>query len=157
MVPIEIRPATLTQLSKGRDGHYIQIADDVQGVANGLNAIDPHIKLRFSEAGGYFVVYWSENPSVTEEDDVPGNTTYLIFTAQELDQRIVKHMEEVYWRCNQPGYSFADELEAKERAEKKAQKAAASERNGEIYERLAHAMRKDLGYDQGRVFIPEAA
>lgn len=148
---MEIRPATITQLGKGRDGKFVQIADDVQGVANGLNAIDPHIKLRYSEAGGYFVVYWSENPALAEEDDAEGNTTYLIFTAQDLDHRIVKKMERVYWECNQPGYSFADVLEKKEAADKASRRHEARERNGEMYERLAHAMRKDLGYGQGRI------
>jgi len=152
---VEIRPASLAQISKGRDGRYIQIDDDVQGVANGLNTIDPHIKLRFSEAGGYFVVYWSENPNRTDEEDADDNTTYLIFTAQELDHRIVHKMQEVYWRCNKPGYSFADELDAREKADKKAAEHDRREKQGEMWERLAHAMRKDLGYDQGRIYVPE--
>lgn len=157
MVSIEIRPASITQLSKGREGRYIQIDDDVQGVANGLAEVDPHIKLRFSEGGGHFVIYWSEDPNLTDEDDDPNNTTYLIFTAQELDHRIVHKMQEVYAKCNKPGYSFADELEAKDAADKKAEKAQRREQNGEIYERMAHAMRKDLGYDQSRIYIPETA
>lgn len=153
---MEIRPASLAQISKGRDGRYIQIADDVQGVANGLNLIDPHIKLRYSEAGKHFVVYWSENPDLTDEDDDPQNTTYLIFTAQDLDHRIVKRMEEVYAKCNKPGYSFADELEAKDQSDKKAADHDRREKQGEMYERLAHAMRHDLGYDQHRIYVPEA-
>lgn len=156
MVEIEIRPASLAQISKGRSGRSIQIDDDVQGVANGLAEIDSHIKLRYSEAGGHFVVYWSEDPNLTDEDNDAENSTYLIFTAQDLDHRIVHHMREVYAKCNRPDYSFADELEAKDQADKDAAKARRTEENGEIYERMAHAMRKDLGYDQSRIFVPEA-
>lgn len=151
---MEIRPASLAQISKARGGRFIAIDDDVQGVANALNEIDPHIKLRFSEAGGYFVIYWSDNPSLTDEDDDPENTTYLIFTAQDLDHRIVHRMQEVYWKCQQPGYSFADELEAKDKEDKKAKDHEWTEKHGEMYEKLAHGMRKDLGYDQSRVFVP---
>ncbi|MBS1863010.1 MAG: hypothetical protein JSS68_15015 [Actinobacteria bacterium] len=150
---MEIRPATFTQVAKARDGRYIMIEDDVQGVANGLNRIDPHIKLRFSESGEHYVVYWSENPNATDEEDVDGNTTYLIFTAQDLDQRMVKKMEEVYWRNHQPGYSLADEVDKLDAADKKRKESQFTEEHGEMYERLAHAMRKELGYDQSRVFV----
>jgi len=150
---MEIRPASVAQISKARNGRYIQIDDDVQGVANALWRIDKHIRLRYSEAGGYYVIYWTDNPNLAEEDEGDHNT-YLIFTAQDLDHRIVKRMEEVYWRCKQPGYSFADELEAQEVKAKAAERREWTEKNGPLYERLAHGMRKDLGYDQSRIFVP---
>lgn len=152
---MEVRPATLAQVSQARNGAFVQVDDDVQGVANGLHEVDPHIRLRFSEAGGYYVIYWTEDPNVAEEDDVDGNSTYLIFTAQDLDHRIVKHMEEVYWRCRQPGYSFASELDKAEAEGKKQESHEWSERHGEMFEKMAYAMRKDLGYDQSRIFVPE--
>lgn len=153
---MEIRPATLAQVTKARNGKYVEISNDVQGIANALNEIDPHIRLRYSEAGGYFVVYWSENPNVAEEDD-GDNTTYLIFTAQDLDHRIVHRMAEVYWKCRRPGYSFADELEKEQERQKKEKDHAWSEAMGENFERLAHAMRKELGYDKGRIYVPDKA
>lgn len=153
---MEIRPATLAQVTKARNGKYVEISNDVQGIANALNEIDPHIRLRYSEAGGYFVVYWSENPNVAEEDD-GDNTTYLIFTAQDLDHRIVHRMAEVYWKCRRPGYSFADELEEEQERQKKEKDHAWSEAMGENFERLAHAMRKELGYDKGRIYVPDKA
>lgn len=153
---MEIRPATLAQVTKARNGKYVEISNDVQGIANALNEIDPHIRLRYSEAGGYFVVYWSENPNVAEEDD-GDNTTYLIFTAQDLDHRIVHRMAEVYWKCRRPGYSFADELEREQERQKKEKDHAWSEAMGENFERLAHAMRKELGYDKGRIYVPDKA
>lgn len=152
---MEIRPATLAMVQKARNGKYVAIDDDVQGVANGLHRIDNHIRLRYSEAGDYYVVYWTDNPEVAEEDNVQGNTTYLIFTAQDLDQRIVTRMEEVYFRCQQPGYSFSEDLEQRDAEEKKRKDAEYTEQNGELYERLAHGMRKDLGYNQGRMYVPK--
>ncbi len=126
----------------------MQIDDDVQSVANGLAAIDHRIRLRFSEAGGYYVVYWL--PDEWEEGD-----GYLIFTAQDLDQRIVKHMQEVYWSCQQDNYSFADELERAQATAKKEKDHAWDEKAGEMHERLAHALREDAGYNKRRAFIAE--
>lgn len=143
---MEIRPATLTQITKGRDGELVAIDDDVQNVANGLHEIDPHLRLRYSERGGYFVVYWK--PEDWEEGD-----GYLVFTAQDLDQRIVQHMRELHHRCKQPGYSFADELDAQEAKHKREGEHAFAERMGEVGERLAHAMRDDLGYNTSSAFI----
>lgn len=150
---MEIRPASITQLSNARNGRYVEIGDDVQGVANALWNIDKHIRLRYSEAGDYFCIYWTDNPNLADEDEGE-HTTYLIFTAQDLDHRIVKHMEEVYWRCKQPGYSFADELDAHEEKAKAEDRHKWSEQHGEMWEKLAHAMRRDLGYDKSRVFVP---
>ncbi len=145
---MEIRPATLTQLNLGRGGQLIEIDDDVQGVANALHEIDPHIRLRFSERGGYFVVYWK--PDAVEEGD-----GYLIFTAQDLDHRIVQQMREHYHRCLQPGYSLADELDKAEAQAKAELDYERDEEYGEVAERLAHAMRSDLGHDQSRIYVPE--
>jgi hypothetical protein len=146
---MEIPPvkADLAQIIRGKEGRMVTIDNDVQGVANALSYIDHHLRLRFSEAGGYFVVYWKPD----EDEEGSG---YLVTTAQELDHRIIKTVEEVYWKVRQPGYSFAGELEKVEAAEKKAIADAESEVNGEVLERLAFAMRKDRGYDKQRAFVP---
>ena len=128
----------------------VEIDDDVQGVANALSEIDTHLRLRYSEAGGYWVVYWL--PEEWEEGD-----GYLITTAQDLDHRLVHHMRQVVHRCQQPGYSLAGELDdADAKAEAEAEHAFA-EQNGEMLERMAHAMREDRGYNKTRIFVPEAA
>lgn len=127
----------------------VQIDDDVQGVANALHEIDPHIRLRYSEAGEYYVVYWL--PDEWEEGD-----GYLIFTATELDHRIAHHMQEVYWRCQRPGYSFAEEIDKQEDKRKADEDHEWDEKHGELHERLAHALQKDAGYDKLRIFVPES-
>lgn len=143
---MEIRPASLAQMAKGRNGHMVEIQDDVQGVANSLAAIDPHIRLRFSEAGGYFVAYWL--PDDGEEGD-----GYLITTAQDLDMRLVKRIEEVYWRCRQRDYSYAGEIdktEVKAQAQKDHEWA---QKNGELVERLAYALREGTNRNQHKAYI----
>jgi hypothetical protein len=145
---MEIRPASLAMFTKGNKGQLVPIDDDVQGVANALNEIDHHFRLRYSEAGEYFVVYW-------KGDEEPEGDGYLITTAQELDHRLVNHVGEIYKRCQAPGYSFADELERTEAEARKEKDHEFKERHGEMYEQMAYAMRHDLGYDQQRVFIPK--
>lgn len=140
---MEIRPASIAQITKARNGQWVEISADVGGVAQALSQIDSHLRLRASEVGDFYTVYWSE----------PGGDEYLIFTAQDLDQRIVKKMEQVYWECHQPGYSLADEMDKKEAAFKANQDHERLEKQAPVYERLAHAMRKDLGYGQSKVFF----
>lgn len=125
----------------------MQIDDDVQGVANALSEIDPHIRLRYSERGEYWVTYWKGD----SEDEGDG---YFISTFQECDHRIVKRMREVYHHCTRPGYSLADELDKADAKAKKAKSSAWSEKHGEMFERMAFAMRHDLGYDQHRIYVP---
>ena len=146
---MEVRPtpANLAQVTAARDGEWVQITDDVQNVANDLAEIDHHIRLRYSDTGDYFVVYWL--PDGEEE----GNGD-LITTAQELDQRIVTRVRELYAKTLEPGYSFADELEAEQRRKEAAQDAAFTEAHGEMYERLMHAMKKDKGI-KDKVLIPK--
>lgn len=130
----------------------VAIDDDVSGVAAGLHAIDHHLRLRYSEAGGYFVVYWKPDGEATAEE---GGGGYLVTTAQECDQRIVKRVQEVYYRCTRPGYSLAEEIDKQDAKAKKAASDAWSERHGEMFERMAFAMRHDLGYDQHRIYVPK--
>lgn len=143
---MEIRAASLAQIAKGRNAQMVEIADDVQGVANALNHIDSHIALRFSETGNYFVAYW-------KPDGWEDGQGYVITTAQDLDHRLVKKVEGIYEKCREPGYSFAEELEDNEAKAKAEREHEETERNGPMLEQLAHAMRKDLGYTSRRAFI----
>jgi hypothetical protein len=128
---MEIQPASLAQVRRARGGQFVAIEDDVANVARDLHALDPSLRLRFSEAGGYFVVY----------QDLGEGKENIVTTAQELDQRIVKRVEEVM----QPSYDYAAELAAQDaKAEADAQERF-NEQVGEIGERLFHAARRDKG------------
>lgn len=144
---MEIAPASLAQLTRARGGQLIEVGDDVQGIANALAQIDPHIRLRYSEPGEYFVVYY-------KPDEWEPGQGYMIFTAQELDHRIVKRMEEVYARCNAPGYSLAAEVEAAEAKQKREDDHRWREENGELMEKLAWALREDTHRNQHKLAVP---
>jgi hypothetical protein len=145
---MEIRPvpATLAQISRNREGRMVHIEDDVQGVANDLHEIDSHLRLRYSEAGGYFVVYLKTDADVDEGDG------HLVLTAQDCDQRIVQRIR----RIMQSDYDYMAELDKAEAKAKEEKDAAWSEKIGPIAERLAFAMRKELGYDKSSVVIPRS-
>ena len=135
----------MEQVREGRNGRMITITEDVANVAVDLKKIDPRLHLRYSEKGGYFVVY-------TREDHEPEGTGHMVGTYQELDQRIVKDIQETYWKWRQPGYSLADELDKMdEKAEKEADHQH-YEQTGEAAERLAFALRKDLG-QKDQIFV----
>lgn len=142
----EINPATLDQVQRGRGGKMVTIESDVANVAADLKRIDPRLCLRWSEAGEYFVVYGRE-PWMEEGHG------WLVGTFQELDQRIVKSIEETYWKHRQPGYSLGEELNEQHDEATARQEEAFSEQTQEMAERLAHAIRKDLNM-KGRIFIP---
>lgn len=146
---MEVPAASIAQVALGKNGEWVQIDDDVQGVANALHQIDPHLCLRYSLAGDYWVVYWK--PDGAERGD-----GHLITTAVELDHRLVKKIERIYWQCRQPGYSFADEVEAQDAAAEKARQDAFSEQVGEIGERLAFALRQDL-QNKSKIVVPRDA
>lgn len=134
--------ADLAQVQMARDGKYVEIEDDVQGIANSLSEIDPHLRLRFSEAGGHYVVFFKD-----EQQE------YIVTTATELDGRLVPLIRKLHWQATQPGYSFADELDKVEKQAEKDRDAAYENEHGEAFSRLAHAMRKDTGRDKNRVFV----
>jgi hypothetical protein len=143
---MEVPAASLAQVTRARDGRLVEITDDVQGIANALAQIDHHLSLRYSETGEYWVVYWRPEGSEYGDGD-------LITTTTELDHRLVKRIEFLYWQARQPGYSFADEVEAQDAAAEREREHQFSERVGEIGERLAHALRKDLQV-KSKIVVP---
>lgn len=144
----EIHPASMEQVRQGRDGKMVTIEEDVANVAQDLKRIDPRLHLRWSEKGKYFVVY-------CREPHEPEGTGHLVGTYQELDQRIVKSIEETVWKWKQPGYSFSAELEKQEDEAIVRADEEWSEQFGETAERLAWAIRKDLDFDKAQMIVPK--
>jgi hypothetical protein len=145
----EIEPASLEQVKRGRNGKLHLITEDAGGIAKRLKEIDSRLHLRYSERGEYYVVY------AREEDDLPG-TGYMVATYQELDARIIKDIERVRWLNEQPDYSYADELEKKNAEAEAARDYAFSQKIGENAEKLAWALRKDLGLTDHTAFIKDS-
>ena len=108
------------------------VEDDVCNVVRDLQELDPSFRVRFSEAGNYFVVY----------QVIDGEKEHLVTTTTELDQRLVKRMREI----TDPSYDYSAELEKledKADAEKQKQMDETMEQAGE---RISHAIRKDMGF-----------
>jgi hypothetical protein len=127
-VPVDI-------IARGRDGHKILIEADVCNVAADLKRIDPYLRVRWSELGEYFVVYREVEKSDGSVDQD------LVLTSYELDQRVVKRVEKI----SHSSYNYGKELEKAEDQAKRDQEHIFDEQVGDIGQKLAHAIRKDLG------------
>ena len=157
---MDVRPARIEQVRETDDGDYVIISADASSAVADLQALDKDLHVRFSNQtkDPYFAVY---KETVTPE----GVTHELVTTVQAyqnsfgvwegLDQRLVAKMR---WMDGQgtSGYNFADELEKSRKRREREQQAAFEERVGEVAEKAAHALRKDLGLGsyKGQIFKP---
>jgi len=126
---MEIKPATIDQIIKGRNGKRVVITNDVGDVARQIKEVSPDLELHYNETAQYFVVVQKHE-----------NGEHLVTTAQELDGRIVERVKQI----TNPQYNFDIEAAKIEKAEKEAMEKRRKEHIGEVGERLAHGFRKDL-------------
>lgn len=140
---MEIQPASLAQVRKGRDGRRVLIEDDVLDIAKRLQEIDDSLKLLWNEYGEYFVV-----AEVVQTPDGPEER--LVTTAQDLDERLLQRVEKI----THPSYDFAKEVDRIDKEAEKEKDHRFHEETGEVGERLAHAVRKDLQHT-GKAFVPK--
>lgn len=136
-VDTSVEPASAHQVLQARDGTFVEVDGDV---TRALKALDPNLHLRYSTSGKYYVVYW--------RDEAKGKD-HLVLTAQTCDMRIVARAELI----GSGLYSYADELERLDSQAKADHEYKISQQIGDIGERLAHAIRQDLGAKQ-RIFLP---
>ena len=140
---MKVEPASIDQLLRGRDGRVHLVSADAGGVADELRRIHPGLVLQYNELGDHFSVCF-------ESDD--GRDTYLILTAKECDHRIADRIREIDSH-GRSGYDYAKELESASQRVRDRALAQFRERMGDLGERAAHAIRKDLG-STSRAFIP---
>ncbi len=136
---MEIQPASIAQVRKGRDGRQVLIENDVLDVARRIKEIDESLILRYNEFGEYFVVA-----------QIIGDEEKLVLTAQELDERVLHRIKHI----THASYNFADEAEKMDKQAKKDEEHAFHERAGEAGEVAAHALRKDIGATT-KAFVPK--
>lgn len=136
---MKIEPASLSQVRIGKDGRKILIEEDVLNIAKELKTIDDSLCLRWNERGEYYVVY-----------QLVGDTEKLVLTAQELDERILTRVRKIA----HPSYNFVAELEHKDDRAQMEKDHRFREQTGEVGERLAYTLRKDLQHT-GKAFIPK--
>jgi hypothetical protein len=145
---MDISPASALQVMDS--GDLIEISDDILGVARDLREIDPELKLRYSEDQDIWVVYQERRHPITGELQMR-----QLVTTQRSPLMPAALVERVRMVTNE-GYDFVAEMERAEKKAKRDHEHELREARGPALERLAHAMQKDLGYDQGRVFVPRA-
>lgn len=128
---MELEAASLSQIRMGKNGRVVEIDNDVLGIAKQLLEIHPSLRLRYSEAGEYFVVY----------QILEGGKQHMVTTALELDGRLLDRVREVA----SEGYDFLSEIERREAKVQADHDHRIREQIGEGGERLAHAIRADMG------------
>ncbi len=136
-----MNPASLTQVRKSKDGHMVAIDQDVLDVITQIREIDPRLSVRWSVAGEYFEV----------REHAPGGAREgeLVFTTNELDQRVVDRLRFLA----SIDYDYLKDVDRMDREAEKVEQHKFSEDVGERGERLAHALRKDLQHG-GKAFVP---
>lgn len=123
----------------------LEVSADVGNVAEDLRKMDPHLKVRFAEAGNppFFAV-------IHESDD--GRTSQLVTTVRAyqnasgvwegLDQRVVRRLEEI---DGQAGYDYASELERQNRQASRERRERFREQTGEASEEALWEIRRKGG------------
>lgn len=138
---IEIDPVAADQVVRAGE-HWIRITDDVTGVAKELYEIDPRIHLRYNGMQKFYAVYY---------EDENGDQT-LISTWKECDKRIVRRVEQIYHES----YDLVADMEKFDKEADAEQARREDEVFGDLGEKLAHAIRKDLELDKNRIFVKES-
>jgi hypothetical protein len=141
---MEIQAASVDQMAQARDGRWVAIDADVGSVASLIKEIGDTLgvdfRLHFSERTGIFKVV----------QFMPDGEEQLVTTATELDGRLVNRLREI----TSESYDLAAEAEKVEEQARKDFEHAQAERIGEVGERLAHAIRTDLGERKTQVTLP---
>lgn len=143
---IDITPASLDQIVRGRGGKLIVIESDVNNVATDIRSIHPDLFLRYNQQGGYFVVL---------QDMGPNCRPHVVTTAQECDQRLVKRVKMIVSGTLNGTYDYGTEVDKQHDERDRANNAQFKENVGEVAEKLAWAIREDIRKARpGPVYIP---
>lgn len=134
---IDIEPASYQQVvAAGSD--WVVIDDDLGGIAKELRELDSRLHLRYNVGQGFYAIYAKEK-----------GEEYLVGTYKSLDRRVTERIRYIM----SGSYDFVAEGEKAEDKREKEFKAKMNEVHGEGAERLAHALRRDLGLNNNRAFI----
>jgi hypothetical protein len=150
---VEIQPAGVAQVHRAlRTGRRVLITEDVQDIASDLKEIRATLKLEFDPDSDLFVVMdVVTNPDGSIEDKLV--TVWDVERNGQLDRRLVERIREIA----APGYDLVAELEKRERQDERDRSSRFREQVGPAAEKLKWALRKDLGADKNRAFIPGGA
>lgn len=141
----EVRPASLSQVLRGRDGRMIVIDDDVCNIVADLQRIDPRFRVSYVPDGHCYWVWLA----IQDKDGRPARHFVSSVNGDAFDRRVVAMAE----RITHESYDVAADME---RVQREAERLAAEKRRRPIEEnadRLHWAMRRDLRV-KDQAFIP---
>lgn len=169
---MRIDPANIAQIRRAEDGSYIEVSADAGTVAGDIRRIDPGLRVRLKitdvpRGQEFWAVYHVNHPGCPHNHknadgrDSPDGSQYLVRswkayqnrsgTWEGLDQRAVDRIMQI----GHSTYNFAGELENRRKERENRERANRSEQFGQLAEKAAHAIRKDLGVKyRGRIFKP---
>jgi hypothetical protein len=136
---MEIAPATIAQVRLGATGKSVTVEDDVGDIARRIKEIDPALSLHWSDPGQHFYVM----------EDCKDGKPRMVLTCNELDNRLIDRLR----MLASPDHDYIAEVDRLDDAAQRAKDHAFHEQTGEIGERLAHAVRKDL-QAKNKIILP---
>ena len=160
---IQVEPASVEQVFRAHDGRWVLIDADASSVAADLQRIDKSLRVRFAENGRppFWAVY-------SETVDSQGRTSqHLVLTQQAhqtrsgtwtgLDNRIVERVRYIDSHGT-GGYDYTGALERETRARPERARKEFAEKTGDGGERMAHALRRELGLGsyRGGIYVPRS-
>lgn len=129
----EVPIATHEQVIAAGDDYYI-IDAATSIIVKEINDIDSRLYVKYNSEHDFFVLF--------AKDVIEGNECeYLVKTFQKLDPRIVQRVKEI----SDPSYDFIQEANDLEKQRDDEKLYAIRQKIGDTAERLASALRKDLG------------
>jgi hypothetical protein len=140
---VEIEPASWTQVrDMGKD--KVIIEEDLLDIVKQLKEISPTLFVRWSPGNGdpFYTLYSKEVVNGKE-------TEYLVKTFKHLDQRIVDRVRYI----TSTDYNYVSEMDKLDDKQDSDHNYKMAELFGENAEKLAFALRKDLGLDKDRAFF----
>lgn len=129
--------ASLAQVRAASDGVLVEIDQDVLDVCARIRQIDPSLGIEYSKGRELFRVF----------EIGPDGRKRTVFWTPELTADIPDFVQRL---------GSTDYVSEMERMDRQAERDAAHahlEKFGPLHERLAHAVRKDVGF-KGRAFMP---
>src|SRR3954449_1775937 len=140
-----IDSAALPSIQLPGCGTVVFIDDDALGVAKQLE------EMQFPSGHGKLKLAWNEFREsfvvIQVKDD---GSEHIVTSAKQADGRLIDRVR----RITHPSYNFAQELEAIDAQADKERDWLFSQRVGDLAERLAHSVRKDI-QAKNRIFLPD--
>ena len=142
---VDVPLATHDQVVQAGDDYFI-IDAATCSMAKEINDIDNRLFIKYNRRQDFFVLF-------AKEETREGLVEYYVKSFTKLDPRIVERVKEI----SDPSYDFIKEGEQLEKEWDKEKMYAIEQRIGDTADRLAHALRKDLGVKSRAFFDGRSA